>query len=115
MRFPHGETVTIIRRPARDRTGDPESGANVSHTIEKCGIAWSSGSSAPGSTENTDRRETVESTVTLYCPAGSDIVATDLVELPDGDQYRVVGKPARWKSPFTGWEPGVVVSLKAVI
>ncbi|PQP24161.1 hypothetical protein [Rhodococcus opacus] len=116
MNFPHGETVTVIRHTAgKDRNGDPLPGSDSAHTIEKCGIAWASAAGSVGTSENTDRREAVLSTVTLYAPVGADILSTDHVVLPDGDKYRVVGKPTRWRSPFTGREFGVEVLLKAVL
>lgn len=31
-----------------------------------------------------------------------------------GRQYLVDGEPAVWKNPFTGWQPGLVVTLEAV-
>jgi hypothetical protein len=106
--FAHGETVKVHRRPARDRTGD---GADYdfSHDIENVGIDWGA------SSEDDDRRETVLSSARLLCPAGSDVLASDRIELPDGDMYRVDGKVARVKNPFSGWEPGVIVNVKAVL
>ncbi|WP_043825027.1 hypothetical protein [Rhodococcus opacus] len=100
--------MKIWRRPPRTRTGDGGDFEH-SHDIENVGIEW------PSTTEDTDGRETVLSSVRLSCPAGADILASDRVELPDGDFYRVDGKPARVRNPFSGWEPGVTVNVKAVI
>lgn len=108
MFFAGGETVTVLRAGTRDWAGDRSTEFLPDHTIDGCGINWVS------TDEAADRRETVLSDVELICPAGVDVLPTDRVELPDGNLYRVVGKPARWHSPFTGWEPGVVVRLKGV-
>ena len=106
--FSAGETVTVLRAGTRDWAGDRSAEFEPDHTIDGCAITWVS------TDEVTDRRESVLSEVDLECPAGADILPTDRVELPDGGLYRVVGKPARWHSPFTGWEPGVVVRLRGV-
>ncbi len=111
----NGVTVKVLRIPPqpsgrkRDRFGD-STGFQEHHRIANVAIEWES------TTEpNPGERELVQSDITLYCPAGSDILASDRVELPDGDEYFVVGKPARWQSPFTGWQPGVVVKLRAAV
>lgn len=106
--FPGGETVTVIRPARRDRVGDAPA-APSPHTIDGCGINWQS------TTENNDRRETVLSTVEVFCPVGADIKAGDRVRLPNGGTYIVDGLPAPWQNPFTGWQPGVVVRLKGVM
>lgn len=110
--FGAGETVTVLRAGERDRSGDRSTEFEPHHTLDSCGINWTG---AGGQSQEVDfQRETVLSFVELYCPAGADILASDKVELPDGQIYNVVGKPSRWHSPFTGWEPGVVVRLKGV-
>jgi hypothetical protein len=30
----------------------------------------------------------------------------------DGDVYVVEGRPGDWRSPFTGWHPGIEVAVK---
>lgn len=102
MRFDHGVTVTV-HRTAVDRYGDTST--TSSHTIDGCGIAHRS------SAENTDRRDTVVTGLALLAPPGSDITATDVVELPDGTRWDVDGDPVAPASPFTGWAPGVRVAL----
>lgn len=107
--FPYGETVTVRRPLMRDRTGDRMPGDPAEHVIAGCGIDPSA------SRSDTDRRESVEADVTLYCPDGADIATGDEVILPDGTSCTVVGRPVAWRSPLTGWSPGVVAQLKAVI
>lgn len=102
-----GESVTVLRPAGRDlRHGD--GGTENPHTIDNVVIDWD------GTSEVTDNGEAVISDVVLYCPPGADIRSIDRVKLPDGDRYRVIGKPAPWRSPYTGRRPGVVVKLKGV-
>ena len=111
MTFPYGEMLPVLRRiSTRDRYGDGGQ-FDVHHEIGPCGVAWNE------TTENTDGREAIVSDATVYAPTGSDVLATDQIELPDGDRYRVVGKPARWgRHPVTGWQPAnsVVIRLNRV-
>lgn len=109
MRFPHGQTITVLRPATRDEHGDPQ-GAPAPHTITGVAIA-------PGETETDfDRRETAVVEVTLYCPAGADIKAGDRVLLPgDSITYAVDGQPKVWPpSPWTGWQPGIDVRVRGV-
>jgi hypothetical protein len=105
MTFDHGVTITV-HRTTSDRYGDTTDA--VSHVIEGCGIAPHS------STESTDRRDTVVTGLTLLAPAGADLVATDVVELPDGALWSVSGDPRAPQSPFTGWQPGIRAALTRV-
>lgn len=107
MKFPHGQTVTVIRPAERDKTGDPL-GPPIPHSLAGVAIAW-------GETEtNHDGRAATVTAATLYCPAGADILAGDQVTLPGGGKYLVDGQPQVWHSPWTGWDPGVVVRVKGV-
>lgn len=103
----NGDTVTVLRKKARDRFGD--GGFDEHHTIDNVVIKW-------GTTEDlTDSRDGAETDVVLFCPGGSDVLASDRIQLPDGDEYFVNGKPGRPKSPFSGRSPYVEVKLKAVV
>lgn len=104
----NGETVTVLRVGPRDRYGDG-GGFDVSHTISNVVIKWTDVD------ELEDQREASVSDVTLFCPFGADILASDRVQLPDGDEYFVNGKPARPTSPFSGRKPYVAVKLRAVV
>lgn len=105
MRFGHGITVTV-HRTTTDRYGDTTD--TSSHSLDGCGLASRS------SAENTDRRDTVSTVRVLLAPPGADIVATDVVELPDGTRWDVTGDPVAPSSPFTGWTPGVAATLTRV-
>lgn len=50
---------------------------------------------------------------TLYAPPRSDFRALDRVAV-GGSTWDVEGTPAEWRSPFSGREWGMVVSLRRV-
>lgn len=108
FRLPYGETVTVLRRATRDRTGD---GGFTEHaTIGGCAFAWDSVD------EDMNRRETAEVWARVHVPKSADIIASDRIERANGDQYMVVGKP-QWDNvhPMTGWDSGYKeIRLKGV-
>lgn len=57
-----------------------------------------------------DARNAVTSGFTVGLPAGTDVTARDRLRVR-GVVYRVLGEPADWRSPFTGWAPGIVVQV----
>lgn len=105
MRFESGITVTVTRRPAGDEVGDR--GAPTTHAVSGCAFAQ----------ENTrtehERRQSTVTSVKLMCPTDADIKAGDRI-LAEGVLYAVDGEPWAVKSPFGGWTPGLVVTLKGV-
>jgi hypothetical protein len=108
VRHPHGQTVTIVRQSPDgfDPYGDPLPGTQTRTAVAGCAVA------PRYSTEPTDRgRRGVIVGLSVYAPAGTDILHTDHVEV-DGVAYLVEGIPAEWVSPFTGWAPGVEVALR---
>ncbi len=111
--FPYGITVTRQRGTA---VLDPYSGEETGISwadpdeIEVEGCAFNPG----GSTEPVEvGRAAVVSKPTVYAPFGADIRAKDRLKIGD-TTYDVDGRPAPFKNPFTGWEPGLVVTLKDV-
>lgn len=107
MTFPHGVTATVSRPGGMDADGNPLPG--TSHTVDGCGVA------PAGSFEEHFQASTVEWDLDLYAPFGADFIAEDAVTLPgDTTRYQVHGRPSPWRNPFTGWEAGTVVRLKAV-
>lgn len=48
--------------------------------------------------------------LTLFLPYDFDLRADDHIRI-DGELFRVVGQPARWKNPWTQWEAGQSVGL----
>lgn len=103
MTFPYGVMLTVQRATPGDRYGPGQFADH--HTIGLCAVDYSA------STENTNQREAVTVDVVVFAPTGSDVKATDRIKLPNGDVFRVVGAPAPWQSPFTGWAPGITIRL----
>ena len=109
VKLPYGDTVTVIRRPPRDRNGDPV-GDDASHTVDECGVDWNA-------TYSNQTFQDVKTTdVDLFVPRSADIVASDKVELPDGTVFSVQGRPM-WDQvhPMTGTDFGYkLVRLREV-
>lgn len=109
--FPYGETVTRIRPAAKL---DPYSGEVIdldwtnALELDIDGVGFDPGSSSEAQDA---RRDATTTAPTLYAQPGSDIAAGDRVRVR-GLVYEVDGRPADWRSPFTGWNPGLVVTLR---
>lgn len=104
-------TISVDRlRPVAigtDRLGDPTYGVPDEVTIENCGLA------PRHEAEDADNgRQGVPIGWNLFAPHGADILATDLIRLPDGTVCEIDGMPAVWTHMMTGWEAGQVVALK---
>lgn len=110
MNFAHGETVTILHpgSSAEDDYGDTTTATWTAEDVAGCAVA-------PGASEENNRRQaTVSVDFTVYMPAGTTVEPEARMMVrgdTDDDTYEVVGEPADWRSPFTGWRPGVVVEL----
>ncbi len=106
--FGPGVTVTVERPGGTDRYNNPLPGAPP-HTVDGCATA------PAGSSEQTGTAATVEWDLDLYAPYDADIAAQDVILLPgDPERYAVHGRPARFRSPFSGWEAGTLARLKGV-
>ena len=113
MNFPYGETVTRLRGTA---VTDPYSG-------EATTVDWSDPDALPipgcgfnpGSSLEPvqDARNAVITRPEVYLPADADVLAGDRLVVRS-TTYEVDGDPALWRSPFTGWTPGLVAALKVV-
>lgn len=107
--FPHGETVTI---QTAGTVTDPYSGESAPSwddptEVDVPGVAVEP---RPSSEPVENARNSVTSGFTLYLPAGTAITAQNRV-IVRGGTYDVLGDPADWRSPFTGWAPGLVVQV----
>lgn len=111
--FPHGETVTILTAGTRTSRYSTEGEASwdvapSEVTVEGVGVeprvVGAGGSSEPVF----DARNAVVSGWTVYLPPGTMINSRNRIRIR-GIVYDVLGEPAAWRSPFTGWEPGLVV------
>lgn len=104
MRFPRGESVTVLVEQRNAATG--VSVLVDDRMIDGCAVA-------PVGQENNDpARERVESRRTLFTPPGSALRAGNRVRLTDGTVWEVMVDADLWRSPLTGWTPGDHVSLK---
>ena len=110
MRFPHGETVTIVRAPvgATDDYGNPvDDWEGASQTVvTECALAPRSEPESGG-----PDNPAVLIGFQLYAPPGTDIRPTDRV-LARGEVFEVDGISAQWANPFTGTDFGVEVALR---
>lgn len=78
-------------------------------------VAMVDGGFAPTSTreDTTQGREAVISDASVYVACGADARAGDRIEVR-GSTYEVVGDPAEWVNPFTGWAAGAEIRLRRV-
>lgn len=110
--FPAGETVTVVTAGV---VADPYSGESVESwadadvsSVEVAGVGVEP---RPSGEPVQDARNAVTSGFTLYMPADVTVAARNRVAVR-GVVYSVLGEPAVWRSPFTGWAPGVVVQVE---
>ena len=111
--FAHGETVTRLRgTPVVDPYSGESTGVDWSNPdeLEIDGCAFNPGQSA----EPTEvGRNAVITQPEVYTEVGADVLAGDRL-IVRGRTYEVDGDPSDWRSPFTGWEAGLTVTLKIV-
>lgn len=109
MDFPHGESVDVLTAGTRTDPYSEETVTDWSTATEVTheGIAVEP---RPSSEPVQDARNAVVSGFTLYgFPPGS-VTAGNRVRVR-GEVYDVLGDPADWRNPFTGWAPGLVVQV----
>lgn len=108
--FPFGETVSVVTAgEATDPySGEPVADWDSATFADVTGVAVEP---RPSQEPAQDARNAVISGFTLYFPAGAAIDAGNRV-IVRGRTYSVLGEPAVWRNPFTGWEPGMVVQVE---
>ena len=97
-----GGIQVTVQRATFDRYNDATYADH--HVIDGC-IEYPTGS--------TEQNLAVTDSRTLLAPAHSDILPTDRISL-GGLLYQVQGLPKDWVDPFTGWSPGMQVTLERV-
>lgn len=111
MDFPYGETVTVL---TAGTTTDPYSGETVpswDETPTSVDVAGVGVEPRPSGEPLQDARNQVTSGFTLYFPPGATVTPQNRV-IVRGGTYDVLGEPAEWVNPFTGWNPGTVVQVE---
>lgn len=107
-----GEPITVTTRAKQvDADGNPVLD-EFNNPVYLTTSVTVSGAFAPAiGYETTNSQDQVVTQPTAYLPAG--MVVTSLSKLTiRGQDYEVDGDPQDWRSPFTGWAPGIVVPLK---
>lgn len=109
MDFPYGESIAVLTAGTK---ADPYSGETTEDwsTATEVTIGGVAVEPRPSQEPTQDARNAVTSGYTLYLPAGSQIDAQSRVRVR-GEVYAVLGDPAAWTNPFTGWSPGLVVQV----
>lgn len=108
MTYPFGPTVTLISKTVSGVDADGnDTYTPVSTTIQGYAFAQNATVEVLGSQDTV----TVDGILTL--PAGTSVHAVDAV-IVGGVTYEVDGASSEPVSPWDGWNPGVVVKLKAV-
>lgn len=107
--FPHGETLIVH---VRTKTGEDADGNDV-YTAEPTTYTnvpmWPA-----GATEQVQGQDLNTTGQTAMLPPGTDVDSIDFAVDELGAAYEVNGMPDRYRSPFTGLDPGVFVNLQRV-
>lgn len=99
-----GETVTIVRvsEGTVDEWGDPVGGVEERFVVPGCAVA----PLKQGENATADGAVLLDG-FTVYMPVGTDVLASDLVEVRGGT-YHVDGVPGVWVNPYSSGYPGGV-------
>jgi hypothetical protein len=109
--FAYGETAVIVRAALVDASyGNQSRDWDSATHISSPGWGFAP---RPGDERSADDAPVVIVGLTGYGPPDADVLPTDRMEVR-GEMYDVVGDVGVWRSPFTGWEPGVEVALRRV-
>ncbi len=107
--FAHGEQVTVYVRTKTGEDGDGNDIYTAVPTVLDHVPIWPAGAS-----EQVQGQELTITGSTALLPPGTDVDAIDFLVDEAGDAYEVNGVPDRYRSPFTGLDPGVFVNLQRV-
>lgn len=106
VRFPHGETVTVLKEQRDPSTG--VSALVADRALAGCAVEWFRREPVDQS------REWQQSRGYLYTQPGSGLVAGERIRFADGTVWEVVVDADVWRSPFTGWTAGDRAALRRV-
>ena len=114
MTYPFGETVVQIPRRKSGRNGLNNDvyvdGAPI--TYQNIAV-WPRDGNSTSANEDTYGAERVIIGLGISLPPGSQVSAEDRFQVR-GETYEVDGDPQEYRSPFTGWNPGLPLSLTRV-
>lgn len=112
--FAFGEQITVTTRTQQvDDSGDPvyDDYGNPVHDTSTVVVV---GAFDPAiGFERTDGMDQVQVQPTAYLPSGTAVDSTSKLTIR-GLDYEVDGDVESWRSPFTGWRPGIQAPLKRV-
>lgn len=111
--FAHGETVTVLTAGLDQDPYSEDYAASWEWAPTELEVQGVGVEPRPSQEPAQEARNAVTSGFTLYFPAGTEITPQNRVVVRGGT-YEVLGEPAVWRSPFTGWAPGVVVQVERV-
>lgn len=98
-----GETVTILRPgpPTQDRYGNDVPGPDVRIDVDGCLVA-----PRPAGDVTGEGRQGVIVGTTVYFPKGTDVRATDRLEVR-GETHTIEGDPGWWMQAPGAWDTEV--------
>lgn len=106
-----GETITRLRGTAtEDRYGDEVFDWSDPAELDIDGCAIAPRESAE---DGADGRQAVIVGLTIYAPAGADVLPSDRLRVR-GDDHEVDGEPGVWTNPWTGVTAGVEIRTRRV-
>ena len=108
MRYAYGQAVTLCSRAVSGTDNQGNDVWSESQTLFYGCAVWPTASG-----EVQQGQDVVTDGQMVTFPTGTVVLATDQV-LIGTTRFDVVGDPINYQSPFTGWNPGVVVKVKRV-
>lgn len=113
MTYPFGETVTRLRAQSSTDPYSKESRPDWSKTPSSLDIEGWAVDDSRSAEPLEAARDAVVTDFVLYRDEPADVQAGDRV-IVRGLTCNVVGRPATWRNPFSGWEAGFVVRANIV-
>jgi hypothetical protein len=113
MGAPMRVTIKVLRQ-AQGRQKFGNQSRDYSHDISGCSIAPHAATRTNNQGGEIEKRIDIEEDIDVYLPMGADLLATDWIELDDGDVYKVIGKPQTWKPRYSNMRTGRVALARRI-